>query len=901
MTITTLRPTGAALNNAAVSVVGAALAATALNDNSDASYVTGTADNAYLTEALDDMGALGATQRVKSCRIRSRSAGANLAPGMYETTVLRLVQPSLGGAPVGTLKMLRGSSTISTISGPVAYTAPGGRAWTKALVDNLAVWHQWFIDNQRADHYVRLYETYVDVDVNNQPTVSGTPTVTNFTNNATPTVAWVYADADGDAQTAWRVKVFNSAVYGAGNFDPETFVADWDSGVRGGTDASVDIATALQNGVTYQAYVKVGQGWPGPQGNPWWSTWVASAPFTISFDPPLTPIIQSATVLADSNQYRAMLSILVPYNLLTADNSNFEVSLGNWAALANCTVVRDTAQHAVGLASMKMTSSAGGDMTARCALDFITDPRVDGGQTYTALASFHASGAGTVRSCAVGLEWLKFDQTTVISTVFGSNVTDSAGAGVWTQASVTAAAPGDAFYARVIVKVIAAGAAGEVHWVDKVSVHAGTGTTWMPGGYVNSQGDLLVERGEYLLDDRGPAENWFHPQVASAGTVMRNHGYGFNIDTSVGALTWRWLDKLITAVGDTPAGMLDWKPGTAATPVISFGAWFYGGTAYMAPCVAGLTHVFSVWAWVSSGTWTGTVSIQWRDAAGAFLSATTSGTFTLTTTPQQIIISGAAPGGVFLATGAVTNFGSDATRHVYFTRLGFGLGSIPVDGKRAKGKPTGILATGTPAGVTWVPVRFDPSPTLSLPPGFVTGQVETVPDYEYVPGRPTLYRCSIAYDTGTTIAKSAYSAQVMAYAVPPAVSLLRSITDPTLQVAVNRRKQFPLARVDDAAIYHPLGADGSPVQVRDWVGGEDGQLIVVTSTEAQYARLQALLFSGDVLQVQWAQGGRTYMLVTERPTDETISQDTDWCDADGTQSWIRYAVHTLAYVETQAP
>ena len=113
--------------------------------------------------------------------------------------------------------------------------------------------------------------------------------------------------------------------------------------------------------------------------------------------PLMRPIIQSASVISDGNQYRAFVSTLVPVNMLTSDDASMETSLGQWTALTNCAIVRDTAQHADGgTASMKMTSTASGDMTAICGLDFLNNPRVDVGTTVTVVALFRAAIVDTV-------------------------------------------------------------------------------------------------------------------------------------------------------------------------------------------------------------------------------------------------------------------------------------------------------------------------------------------------------------------------------------------------------------------------------------------------------------------------------------------------------------------------
>jgi len=906
MTITTVRPNAVLAVSSAPVVGGGGTTLNAVSDNSDATYITNPNTYHYARFKVSTI-SLGATQRVRSANLRIRNARDG-GSGAMQVTHTQLMN-QVDSRAVGGLDMRRAGTTITTYTGPLAFTNPSGASWTglaqgQGAGKGVSIQVQWLPSiNGPQTPKQRVHELYVDYDINNQPVVSGAA-ASNYTNNATPTITWAFADIDGDVQTRYRVKIFDAATIAAGNFNADTSLAAWDSGEITGGDATIDVGTELQNGVTYTAYIKGAQDWPvAPEGPVWWSAWATTSPFTVTFIPPAAPTITSAGVLADTNQYRALLAALVPVNELAADNASFEGGIGTWVAVTNCTVaVTGSPAAADGVQSMRMLSSGAGDMEARCNLDFIGNPFLDGNDVYTALASLRAMTIA--RSCQVGLEYLDIAGSTIV-THFGSSAADAVGS--WTADGViklTETTPANARQARIHVKVLATGGAGEAHLVDKLDVHAGSSTVWTPGGYTNDQGDLLLERGEYLRDDRGPADNWFHPQVASCGTVLRNQGYGFSINTAQSDLNWKWLDKLIPQVGDTPAGMLDWRPSLAVVSQLDFGNWFYGGTAFLVPVVQGQTHIFSVWAWCDAGTFVIQPFIVWRDANGGFIGATGGSTFTLTTTPQRIFVTGTPPGGTtILANGAVQNFASDNSRHVFFTRAGFGLGTIPVDGKRAKGIATGIAATGKPLGLAWVPVRFVQPGLSGLSPGFSFGSTEQIPDYDYPPGRPALYRASITYSSGANMLRSPYSNQVVVYAAPPTQTLLRSVTNPLLQVAVNRPKQTRLAIDADATAFHPLGADGAPVQVRDWVGAEDGDLIAVTSTEAQKARLLELLYSNDVLLIQWAQGGRTYCQVTGRSVDETISSDTDFCDAEGgqLQDHIRYSVHTLSYIETAMP
>lgn len=891
MTIQTLRPNSSAGGSATVTVVGTGSGyVVALNDNLDTTYVKGNYHGAVVKPMFGDMTPLTATQRIKSLQIRLRTA-RDAASTRTQTIVANMFIVGSTAPAVGRVQVSRGLTSILTSSGPIAITAPGGHSWTEANVNAMAANVVWYRDAANDGVFCRVYEMYVDVDVNNQPVVTGAPVVTNFTNNAKPTVTWSYFDADNDPQVAYRVKIFDAATIAMGNFNPDTSKAAWDSGDVADDVTTVDSTTALQNGTSYTAYVKVAQLWQGPSGTRWWSAWGASAPFTVTFTTPYAPVVNAVTVLAENNQYRAVIDVTTPINILSGDDSSFEVGIGSWIALANCTVARDTAQAASGAASLKMTSSAAGDMTTLDNLPMLVSPWVLGGATYTALASFRS--AVSARAVAVGIRWIDSTGGT-ISTTYGTTANDTTTG--FTQVSYTAVAPANAWAGRVTTKVVATGAAAEVHWMDKISLHAGSSTVWTSGGLaaLDPLTPPLIERGEWIVDDRGPVDNWLHPQVASAGSILQDPHYGFWWDPTVSDVKWHWLDHTIPSPGNTPPSMIMWRPMTAAVTAIGFGLSYYGGVTYMTPVVPSGTHVFSFWAWCDATTFSTRARIDWRDAAGTLISSTNGANVTLTTTPQLVSVTGTAPANAVLMSGGADNQGSNNTHRVYFTRFGFGLGTIPVNGKQAKGRPDGPV---------WTPVRYTEVSTGGGYPGWGEGQRVEWPDYEYTSGRPVLYRASIAYLSadGSTTLKSPDSNVVVAYATPPPVTLLRSVIDPTLQVAVNRRKQASFTRDDDSQIFHPLGADAAPIRIRDWVGGEDGQLVVITSTDAQFARLQGLLLTNDVLQVQWAQGGRTYLQVISRQSEETLSTDSDFCDVDGTQGWTKFVVHTLGYVETVAP
>src|SRR5882757_367436 len=639
MTITTLRPNGDVLSNAPFSVNGASTRWQAVSDNSDSSFVVGTVQQGYFRVSLGNLSALSAGQRIKSLTVRQRNSHS-VAGGGTETmhnTIYDDSNTSLG--TVGSSYFTRGTQTITTFAGNPAYSAPGGRAWSAGIVNLIGLQTSYFLANDGSGNFGRVYELYIDVDINQQPIVSGTPTVVTVANNAQPTVKWVYEDDDGDPQTAWQVKIFDSSTYGSANFDPDTSIPAWDSNQNSGANTSAIVGATTQayllNGVTYKAYVKLAQSWPGPQGNLWWSDWKPSGTFSVTYTVPYTPTI-TASLLQDKHTYQALLTTTATVNLLTSDNASFESTVGSWTADSNMSApARSTVNPLDGLADMLLNSTAAGTMVARCSLVGDT-PTVHPGTTYTVLASFRS--LVSARSCAVGVRWLNASNGT-ISTQFGSTVTD--GTGGYIQASFTGVAPALSVTALVVIEVLSTGAANEQHRVDQVSLAVGSSTSWTPGGYTGMQ-DVIIERGEFLDNQRGPADNWAHIQIASGGSLTHNVNDGFNPPAG-DSFTWQYCN-LSLSTGGTPPGMLRWFTQTAATSNMGIaGSVNSDTTQWRFPVVAGQIHTLSMWAWTESGTFTTTPRILWKDSSETTTTTSVGSPVTLTTTPQRIVFSVAAP------------------------------------------------------------------------------------------------------------------------------------------------------------------------------------------------------------------------------------------------------------------
>ena len=184
------------------------------------------------------------------------------------------------------------------------------------------------------------------------------------------------------------------------------------------------------------------------------------------------------------------------HNRLTVNQSSLETDTTGWVAETNCVIARDTTQAADGIANLRLTSSASGNMTA------LTTPTntyaVVPGQKQTALASFRS--AVSARSCRVELGW--YDASlALLNFTQGATVTDTTTG--WTAAFVTGTAPANAAWVRIRVIILATGAALEAHYVDKIALKNTPSQTWNIGGTPEYNNERYVSVA--AVDDAGAA------------------------------------------------------------------------------------------------------------------------------------------------------------------------------------------------------------------------------------------------------------------------------------------------------------------------------------------------------------------------------------------------------------
>lgn len=167
------------------------------------------------------------------------------------------------------------------------------------------------------------------------------------------------------------------------------------------------------------------------------------------------------------------------HNLLTLNQASLETDTTGWVtAGTNCTASRSTSQAKDGTASLRLSSTAAGDMstTTDTGLGGVT---VEPGKVYT--ASAFARTASVVQDTKVGIRWYDAGGA-FISEDLGAADPDAAD---WTSATpfVTATSPATAAFAAIKVVVLSADGASELHYFDQLQLRRGTSATpWVAGG-----------------------------------------------------------------------------------------------------------------------------------------------------------------------------------------------------------------------------------------------------------------------------------------------------------------------------------------------------------------------------------------------------------------------------------
>lgn len=464
MTLVTLRPDGTA-SNPGFTVNGAASAQAALSDNSDASYVY---DRFYVADAQAPSTillnfstvALPAGAYIKSIAPRIRYTSYDAAG--------YAIRSSKAGSPLAS----SGVSGLVNRNGAAAATTTGGAtapiyADVQNEVDSLQLFLTSSASNAVGAGQFQVFEVYLDVNYNAAPVASAV-VGSSFT-SAAPAIGWTYTDPDGDLQERYQVKLFTLAQTVAGGFDPAVTVPAWDSGVVMSAGTSVNVSTAnLVNGTSYKAYVRVNDA--GNAGNRW-SAWASSGTLLYQLDLPAAPL--PMVIAAQASTASLDLTFQAVLNLLATNDASVEGGIGNWVSAANATLAQDATQAAGGSFSLKMTSVAAGNMSARLGTGLYA---ASNGNPFTGRASFRPA---ITRNCMVSLLWYNAAGALLSQS---DSVATSCPAGAWTALVVNGTAPVNTAWVGLQVTEQATAAAAEVTNVDLMGIMPGTNSPWSRGG-----------------------------------------------------------------------------------------------------------------------------------------------------------------------------------------------------------------------------------------------------------------------------------------------------------------------------------------------------------------------------------------------------------------------------------
>jgi hypothetical protein len=297
MAVTTVRPNGTISGSGNFTLTGGGATAHAtLSDNSDSTYLANsTSGVATLTLDVGTF-TLAGNESVRQVRVRARV----LTPTVYGKVNLNIGTRQAGATKYSSALSIRGqNAAATTLTGAWISTSPFGGRWSQSDINDLRIQ---LTEYKTGADEANVYELYVDVDVATEATTTVSSPTGTITDTAKPEVTFTYTDPDAtDQQSAYEVKVFSAAQYGASGFTPELSAASYESGVISSVDLSHTLNDYLDN-ATYRAYVRVAKNLGGIL---FWSDWAFSG-FILNVARPATPTM---TASWDESTSRASITV----------------------------------------------------------------------------------------------------------------------------------------------------------------------------------------------------------------------------------------------------------------------------------------------------------------------------------------------------------------------------------------------------------------------------------------------------------------------------------------------------------------------------------------------------------------------------------------------------------------
>lgn len=205
------------------------------------------------------------------------------------------------------------SGGFATYYGAWRNAAPNGGVLIPSSVARIVI-----SDNNGGTTSPQVADAWIEVQTNFAPVPTATGPSGTVSTTQTPSVTASFTDAEGDALERVRIKVFNSAQYAAGGFDPNTSTPFVDSGEMFTNSVNWTVATPLPND-TYRAFIFVADA--GSNGH--YNIVTTSGPYaswTESITLPAAP-----TMIATDDSANARVQLIVTGHDTSPTGQHFEI------------------------------------------------------------------------------------------------------------------------------------------------------------------------------------------------------------------------------------------------------------------------------------------------------------------------------------------------------------------------------------------------------------------------------------------------------------------------------------------------------------------------------------------------------------------------------------------------
>jgi hypothetical protein len=695
-----------------------------------------------------------------------------------------------------TSDVLRAPNAFVAAPGRVRTTDPRGARWTKA---NLTILGMDFGNYAVADSQVSTVELFVNYVNVPTATVTGPTAATS----GTPLVTWLHAHDEGLTQAGFHARVFDSATYLRGDFDPATSVPYADSGGVLSSDQQWSIDVPLIAGDTYVAYVRTAVTTPIGR---LWGAYDGGTAFSVTFDPPAVPTM-AVTPQPDAGRVR--IELHATDNLLTTQDAAFE-RVGapvTWTKIiTNMTTGIGSAYEAVdgvfGLHMTKTVSTA--DFGVSTAFGYYVNGSAE---PVSFTCQMRAKPAGTTRNVHASL--LAWNAGGILAVYDGATV--AVGTSFVGVSVLNYTPPAAAVYVTVFITVASA-ASGDEFALDDACLKRGTTAPFTRGG--------LWTRNLLSADDS-------------------------DLESTVGA--WTAANANTTVARSTTVGG---KVGSAALRLTA-GVANAGVAARSAqvPVIAGEQYALLASFRAGAGSAFCTAAVEWYDGNGDLLSSDTLDAASATTGAWSDRSGGVhAPVGAATADVLVSWSGSLSNGSVWYVDAieleRWGDGAMPAAfsaGQDSEVSTWLVAEYSDDDGLTWIPVRDG---DRIAPDVF---QRAVVYDYEVPPNVLRRYRArteaSDSYIGAAPASVGSANTTEQFATVPSARWWLRSISHPERSLGFSRNlcmRTVGRKQEERAGRYDGNGAV-FPVFISNAVGGHDGSLDVNVYGAEAWAAFQVLI------------------------------------------------------------